>query len=261
VSLDQAQPIAAPPSRPADLLRALGRRIYRLRITPIYAAAVVTIWAGTFAWAPALRARLVHHNSTNVANLLHGRVYTLLTSAFVLGSRWEVLAVVGLVVVLGAAESAFGWVRAAGVFLFGHVVATLLVFAGLATGIALHWWGGRTAHAADVGVSYGAVAVVGALLVYLPLRRAVGWRLVAVALAIGAVVANHTFSDAGHLISLLLGFAAGAVLRRAARRQRGSGQQQVDVAELVPQVTTGGGLGVAGVEQAPTRDRLEHVQV
>lgn len=207
-----ARPAAAPSGR----VRELARRIFRLRITPLYAALVIAIWASTFTWAPALRAELVHHSSTNVANLLHGRAYTLLASAFVLGSRREVVVVAALVVVLGVAESILGRVRVAGVFLFGHVMATLLVFVGLATGIGLRWWGERTAEAADVGVSYGMVAVVGALLVFVPLRRAVGWQLVAVGLAVAAVVANRTFTDVGHLVSLLLGFAAGSVLRRSA---------------------------------------------
>jgi hypothetical protein len=47
------------------------------------------------------------------------------------------------------------------VFLYGHIVATLLVFAGLVAGLSLHTLCHAVACAADVGPSYGAMAVLG----------------------------------------------------------------------------------------------------
>jgi hypothetical protein len=202
-----------------DALRAVFGSFRKLRMTPVYAALVVLVWAVQLAASHHVRAQIVHLNSTNVANLLHGRVYTLLSSALVLGGRTHVLAVLGLVVILGIGELVWGWIRVAGVFLFGHVVATLLVFAGLATGIALHLVRTFVAHAPDVGISYGTVAVLGALLVYIPLRRRVLWQVLAVSGGLAGVLLSHSFTAVGHLTALLLGFVAGYALRRGLTRR------------------------------------------
>lgn len=202
-----------------DAVRALFGPFRRLRMTPVYAGLVVLVWTVVSLVGPHVRHEIVHLNSTNVANLLDGRVYTLFSSALVLGGRSHVLAVLGLVVVLGIGELAWGWVRVAGVFLFGHVVATLIVFAGLATGIALRQLGQQLATASDVGISYGTVAVLGALLVYLPLRRRVRWQVVALTGGIAGVVLSHSFTAFGHLTALLLGFVAGYALRRGLVRR------------------------------------------
>jgi hypothetical protein len=196
-------------------------RFRRLRMTPIYAALVVIVWAVVLAVSPQMRAEIVHANSTNVANLLDGRVYTLLSSALVLGDQPDVLGVLAMVVVLGIGELAWGWLRVAGVFLFGHIVATVAVFAGLATGIALKQLGADLETASDVGISYGTVAVLGALLVYLPLRRRLLWQIVAAAAGVAGVVLMRDFTAAGHLTSLLLGFGAGYALRRQLVRRLG----------------------------------------
>lgn len=207
-------------ANPREVVRILWSSIRTLRITPLYAAMLLGVWAMVSLVAePRVGMWIVHHNSTNVANLMHGRLYTLVSSAFVLARPSHVLIVGGLVVVLGLGELVWGWARVAGVFLFGHVVATLVVFAGLATGIALNQVGVRLAHAADVGVSYGLVAVVGGLLVYLPLRRRRLWQLFAVGLGVAGVLLGQTFTDAGHLTALLLGFAAGHALRRGLVRR------------------------------------------
>jgi Rhomboid-like protein len=204
-----------------DALQAVFGRFRKLRMTPVYAALVVLVWAVVLAVSPQVRHEIVHLNSTNVANLLHGRVYTLLSSALVLGGRSHVLAVLGLIVVLGIGELAWGGIRVAGVFLFGHVVATLLVFAGLATGIALGQLRTRLATAPDVGISYGTVAVLGALLIYLPLRRRLRWQVLAVTGGVAGVLFSHTFTAVGHLTALLLGFVAGYALRRGLMRRLG----------------------------------------
>jgi hypothetical protein len=194
-------------------------RFGRLRMTPVYALLVVIMWAVVLAVSPELGEQIVHANSTNVANLLDGRVYTLLSSALVLGDSPDVLGVLAMVVVLGVAELAWGWLRVAGVFLFGHVVATIVVFGGLATGIALKQLGAHLATAPDVGISYGTVAVLGALLVYLPLRHRPHWQILAVGAGVAGVVLTQDFTAAGHLTSLLLGFAAGYALRRGLVRR------------------------------------------
>lgn len=69
-----------------------------------------------------------------------------------------------LLAVLGYTEYAYGAWWAAGAFAFGHVGASLLVYAGL-RGLRA---GPRTRSATDVGVSYGLNAVAGALAAALP---------------------------------------------------------------------------------------------
>jgi hypothetical protein len=105
-------------------------------------------------------------------------------------------------------------------FVYGHVVATLLVFAGLVAGLSLHRLCRAVASAADVGPSYGAVTVLGALLATFPLPHARRWQIVAVAAALAAVLLDRTFTDVGHAVALLLGFAIGGRLEgvRGARR-------------------------------------------
>jgi hypothetical protein len=106
------------------------------------------------------------------------------------------------------------------VFVYGHVVATLLVFAGLAVGLSLHQLCQRVAHIADVRPGYGAMAVLGALLVPRTLPHPARWQLTAAVVALTVTLLDRTFTDAGHLISLLLGFAAGHARHRWVHRRR-----------------------------------------
>jgi hypothetical protein len=161
----------------------------------------------------AFRTALVQNASTNVANLAHGRFATLLTSAFVLEGRACLLGLVALAGVLAIAELAWGGLVLATVFVYGHVVATLLVFAGLASGIWLHRLPENLASAADVGPSYGGVAVLGALLTAPAPSHAGRWRAAASVVALAAVLVDGMFTDVGHLLALLLGFAVGSVWR------------------------------------------------
>jgi hypothetical protein len=202
-----------------DRLRTVFGPFRRLRLTPLYAALVLIMWTVALVVSPQLQTQIVHANSTNVANLLDGRIYTLFSSALVLADRPDVLGVLAMVVVLGIGELAWGWLRVAGAFLFGHIVATVVVFAGLATGIALNRLGADLATAPDVGISYGTVAVLGGLLVYLPLRRRLAWQVTATAALVAGLAVTHSFTAAGHLTALLLGFAAGYALRRGLARR------------------------------------------
>lgn len=187
-------------------------RLRPLQVAPLY---VVTVAAAYLGIDPARRTAVVHANSTNVVNLLHGRWYTLLTSAVLLAGRGclPVLLVLGLVLSIG--ELAWGPTGVIAVFWYGHVVASLLVFAALATGTSLHHLCQRLVGAADVGPSYGAVAVLGALLVHQALPHRARWQVTAVLLAVAVTALHRTFTDAGHLTALLLGLAAGHAQRRS----------------------------------------------
>jgi predicted lipoprotein with Yx(FWY)xxD motif len=81
---------AAPRLTPTDTgrLPVALRRVGTLRVAPAYVGLVAGVRAAMCLWADAAtQTVVVHANSTNVANLLHGRVYTLLTSALVLQAR------------------------------------------------------------------------------------------------------------------------------------------------------------------------------
>ena len=188
-------------------------RLRSLRLAPAYVVVVTTVRIAICAAAGAASGTaLVQAASTNVVNLAHGRLGTLLLSAFVLEGRSCLPALLALGVVLGIAELAWGGMVLAGVFLYGHVVATLLVFAGLVAGLSLHRLCQDLAGAADVGPSYGAVAVAGALLATPALPHARLWRAAAASVALAVALLDRTFTDGGHLVSLLLGFAIGGRL-------------------------------------------------
>jgi hypothetical protein len=93
-------------------------------------------------------------------------------------------------------------------FGLGHVGATLIVAGGLAAAIRFGWVPISVARASDVGMSYGAVAVLGALTIAIPASRRpewIGWWL---AVALLAAFAGDAFTNAGHLVALIIGMSA-----------------------------------------------------
>ncbi|MFE9533848.1 rhomboid-like protein [Streptomyces sp. NPDC006691] len=160
------------------------------------------------------RRDLLRSCSTNVDNLTAGRRSTLVTSALLVEEPMELPYALLLLAVLGYAEYAHGAWWTAGVFLFGHTGATLLVYGGLRAGHPSP----ATRAALDVGTSYGFYAVLGALTSALP-RGALrgGARVALLALAAKPLLnRGRTFTDAGHLAALGLGLGvAGVVDHRA----------------------------------------------
>jgi hypothetical protein len=211
--LRSGAPVVLLGARRPELRAHLGA-VRTLRITPAYVAAVAALRVTSCLVAgAAFRTALVQGASTNVANLAHGRFATLLTSAFVLEGRACLLGLVAVGGVLAIAELAWGGLVLATVFVYGHIVATLLVFAGLAGGIWVHRLPESLASAADVGPSYGGVAVLGALLTTPALSHPRRRRAAATVVALAAVLMDGMFADVGHLLALLLGFAVGRVWR------------------------------------------------
>ncbi|MEN3304438.1 MAG: hypothetical protein V7603_640 [Micromonosporaceae bacterium] len=187
----------------------------RLRLAPLYVLTVVTLGLVLeHGVSPALHDRLLLANSTNVVNLEHGRIWTLVTSVLLVDEQIHVAAVVQLLGLTAVAELLWGWRRLLEVFLAGNAVASCLVYALLRTGIQDKWFPGAVAGVDDVGTSYGAHTVSGAIALSLPVRA----RRVAVPLALLVVVVplvgEHTFTDVGHLLSTLVGFLAGYQMRR-----------------------------------------------
>jgi hypothetical protein len=183
-------------------------RLARVRITLGYALVLTAVSAALLALGPRVRQHVVALASTNLHNLAHGHLGTLLGSAFVTdaGPIWFWLP--GFVCLLALAELIWRSGRLALVFVTGHVGATLLVAAGLTAAIELRYLPLSIARASDVGVSYGAVAVVGALTAAIPRRWKPAWLGWLVPLGITAAVLSEDFTDVGHSIALALGLLA-----------------------------------------------------
>lgn len=177
----------------------------RVRITLGYAMALVTVATALVILGPQAQDRAVRSASTNLHNLADGRLVTLLDSAFVADAGPIYLWLPGLICLLALAELVWRRGRLLMAFVVGHVGATLLVAVGLAVAIEAGWLPLAISRATDVGMSYGAMAVFGALSAAIPGRWRpvwVGWWL---PLALATAVVGGHFTDVGHAIALTLG--------------------------------------------------------
>lgn len=175
-----------------------------LPATAVYAVILLTVSVTLNALGPHARDVAVRQMSTNVHNLAHGHLATLVGSAFVSDGGDLYVWLPGLVCLLALGELLWRSRGLVMTFAVGHIGATLIVAAGLAAALNAGWLPFAVARASDVGISYGAVCVLGALTAAIPGRwRAVwaGWWLgIALAAAVGA-----DFTAVGHIVALLLG--------------------------------------------------------
>jgi hypothetical protein len=181
-------------------------RMARVRVTLAYAV-IVTCVTTTLLWlGPEVQDRVIRHASTNLHNLSHGRVGTLLGSAFVIDAGPIYVWLPGLVCLLAMAELTWGSGRLMMAFAVGHIGATLLVAAGLAAAVVFGWLSGpAVARATDVGMSYGAAAVLGALTMAMPRRWRPAWLGWWLAVGVAVVSVGRDFTDVGHAVALVLG--------------------------------------------------------
>ncbi|MGO4613662.1 rhomboid-like protein [Nocardia sp. 2YAB30] len=187
----------------------------RLPATAGYLVGLIIVSAVFSALSDSAQTRMVLHASTNLHNLLNGRVGTLLSSAFVIGdvgAAWILIPL--LACLLALAELRFGAVRLVRVFLAGHIGATLLVAAGLWVAVEAGWMPTNIRWAEDVGVSYGAMALVGALVAAVPHRWRIAWATVWFIVAAEGVLIGQTFTNVGHLVSFTIGSAVGFFMIR-----------------------------------------------
>ncbi|MFI9414000.1 rhomboid-like protein [Nocardia gamkensis] len=206
--------VATTPDRPAPVEPATSAQARwwrpRLPATAAYLAGLIIVSAIFSALSDSAQTRMVLHASTNLHNLLSGRLGTLLASAFVIGDAvgsWVIIPL--LACLLALAELRFGALRLVRVFLVGHVGATLLVAAGLWVGVRAGWVPASIRWAEDVGVSYGAMALIGALVAAMPYRWRIAWSTVWFIVAVEGVLIGQTFTQAGHLVALTIGTAVG----------------------------------------------------
>jgi hypothetical protein len=195
--------IGCDPRRTTMLLRVFSRLV-SVRVTVAYAAVLAVIGVTLLALGPNVHSAVVSHVSTNLYNLANGHLATLVASAFVTDGDDIYVLLPGLVCLLALGELVWRSRRLILAFAVGHVGATLLVAVGLAVAIGAGWLPISVAHASDVGISYGAVAVLGALTTVIPPRWRpawIGWWLgMALVAASGA-----DFTAVGHLLALMLG--------------------------------------------------------
>src|SRR5258708_26798303 len=180
-------------------------RLSRVRITLGYAAVLVGVSVALVDLGPRVRAQVIAQASTNLHNLARGHLATLFGSAFVTDAGPMYFLLPCLVCLLALAELIWRSGRLSIVFVTGHIGATLLVAVGLTAAIEFGWLPLSVSRASDVGVSYCAVAVLGALTAAIPQRWRPAW--IGWWLPVGLVAAalGDDFTDIGHSAALVLG--------------------------------------------------------
>jgi rhomboid family protein len=186
------------------LLRLLTR-LARVRVTLAYAVIVTCVTVALYALGPQVQDRVIRHASSNLHNLSHGHLGTLLGSAFVIDAGPIYVWLPGLVCLLALAELLWRSGRLVVAFVTGHVGATLLVAVGLTAAVELGWLPLSVSRATDVGMSYGAAAVLGSLTAAIPRRWLAAWLGWWLAVGVAVVAIGRDFTDVGHAVALALG--------------------------------------------------------
>ncbi len=190
-------------------------RVARVRVTLCYAAVVAAVTTVMVDMTPRVQAAVIRHMSTNLHNLSHGRIGTLVGSAFVVDAGPLYLWLPGLICLLAAAELAWGSKALAIAAALGHIGASLLVAAGLTVAVTFGWIARSVAHDPDVGMSYVAMAVLGMLTGAMPARWRAAWAAWWITVAAVVVAGGPDFTDVGHLLALVLGMMASVRVGKA----------------------------------------------
>lgn len=184
---------------------------------------------------PTLVSQLHQASSTDVTHLLRDPFLVLVASAlWIVGGVLSPYAFLFLLV-LTALERRIGGVRAAGVFLTGHILATLATEGTVGLAVLAGHLPDTSLHRFDYGISFGVAASTGALAgllrpwLGLPLLALFGWTLVSDLMAFTDPMTNW-----GHLIALTIGVATWPLIRRRQRAERLArfGLARVEVARL-----------------------------
>ncbi len=189
----------------------------RIRFTVGYLSVLLVVAGAIALVGPHGHDVLVQHSSTNLHNLAHGRLMTLLDSAFVVDAGPMYFWLPFLTCLLVLAELQLHTMRVLTAFLVGHVGATLVVAAILAAAVELEWMPVSITRAPDTGMSYGALAVLGALTATIPRRWWPAWIGWWVSAGITAAVVDADFTNVGHSVAVILGVLVAATFRQPVR--------------------------------------------
>lgn len=183
-----------------------------VRVTAAYAAILLAVYLILTALGPRAHQIAVSRMSTNVHNLGRGHLGTLIGSAFLNDGGELYLWLPGLVCLLAVGELMWCSKGLLLTFAVGHIGTTLIVAVGLVAAIETGQLPFSVTRASDVGISYGAVCVLGAFTASIPARWrgawAGGWLGTAV-----VVAADWDFTSVGHVVALLLGIGLSFRLR------------------------------------------------
>jgi hypothetical protein len=190
-----------------------------VRFTATYAVVLLVVATTLVAQGPQVQGRVIDHLSTNLHNLARGQLGTLIGSAFVTADNDIYAWLPGLVCLLALGELLWRGKGVVVAFTLGHVGATLIVAAALAIAVQAGWLPASIADASDVGISYGAAAVLGALTAAMPASWRLPWVSFWLANAFGVATASESFdfSAAGHVTALTLGAVLSTQLRTPAQ--------------------------------------------
>jgi len=196
------------------------RRVVRaIRTAPATSGYVLALAATTLVLqtsSPRMAKRLLLAHSTNLRHLATDPIRVLIGSAFWLTASWQLVAwAVLFAVVLAPVERRIGSGRTTLVFAAGHIGATLLTALGLWIALQLDAVEHSVVNAPDVGASYGFFAVAALMTVLLDRRLRVVYASGIALFVLGSLALTHTFTDVGHLLSVLLGVACLPLARRA----------------------------------------------
>jgi hypothetical protein len=199
------------------MLFVLLRALARIRVTVAYAAILTGVTTALVALGPREQNRVISHASTNLHNLSHGHLGTLFISAVVIDAGPIYLWLPGLVCLLAVAELLWRSGRLVVAFAVGHIGATLLVAVGLTAAVELGWLSTDVTRATDVGMSYGASAVLGAITSAIPRRWRPAWTGWWLAVAVSVAALDRGFTDVGHAMALAGGMVVSTRFGQAAR--------------------------------------------
>ncbi|WP_225858931.1 rhomboid-like protein [Streptomyces albicerus] len=160
--------------------------------------------------------RVLQGSSTDVAHLVQSPVHVLVASALWVAGGITSTYAIAFLLVLTALERRIGGWWTAGVFLLGHVLATLATEIPVGLSVLVGHLPESSLHRYDYGISFGVAASLGALAGLLTpwLRWTVlgtfGWMVVGDLIAFTDPLTNW-----GHLMALAIGVATWPLLRRS----------------------------------------------
>ncbi len=200
-----------------SMIGGIFSRLARVRFTVGYAAALLAMSIAILLLGPHAHDVIVERASTNVHNLAHGHLGTLLGSALIVDAGPLYFWLPLLTCLLALAELHLRTIRLVVAFFVGHIGATLLVAAALAAAVEFGWLPLSITRASDVGMSYGALAVLGAMTAVIPRRWRAAWVGWWVSAGIATAIIGGDFVDAGHTVAVILGVLVSARFKQPIR--------------------------------------------